>query len=589
MDIFSEWEQKIKLALEQSEIANADLLNANLTSKIVVEVPRDPQHGDLSTNVAMVLTKVLQIKPRDIAQHLINILSKDPEIDTIEIAGAGFINFRLKASYWHKILSQLLIKDTNYGRTNYGDNKKVNVEYVSCNPTGPMHIGHCRGAVVGDVLSNLLAENGYSVTREFYINDAGGQIKVLTDSAFLRYKEALGEDIPSFPAGLYPGEYLIQVGEKLKQDYGNNLLNMSAEERYNIISQVSLDMMMQLIKNDLASLHIHHDIFFSEKSLHANQAADIVSAINLATLKGYVYEGRLPPPKGQADPDWEDRQQLLFNSTKLGDDMDRPLLKSDGSFTYFAADLAYFKNKYDRSFNEMIYVLGVDHAGYIRRLEAIAEAVAGDKSKLTVFFCQIVNLLRDGKKLTMSKRAGNFITLKEVIEEVGVDAIRFMMISRKAEVSLDFDFNKVKEQSKDNPVFYVQYAHARCYSIFKQAYEQLKISINSINLSGETANYLSLLKDDSELSLIKKLAEYPHVVKIAALYREPHRLAFYLADLAAYFHSHWSKGNENKNLRFVQINDKDLTIARIFLVKAIAVVLKNGLKIIGINAPEEMR
>jgi arginyl-tRNA synthetase len=480
----------------------------------------------------------------------------------------------------------MLAEGTDYGRSKMGGMRKVNVEYVSANPTGPMHVGHCRGAVVGDVLANLLKFAGYDVTKEYYINDAGAQIDVVAKSVMLRYREALGEDIGEIPAGLYPGDYLVPLGQALAKEFGSSLLEKPEEEVLPLIKDRSIDAMMALIRDDLASLNVHHDLFFSERSLHADHAKLIRTAINDLTLKGHVYKGKLPPPKGQLPDDWEDREQTLLRSTEVGDDMDRALVKSDGSFTYFAADVAYFKNKFDRGFEEMIYVLGADHGGYIKRLEAVAKAVAEGKAELTVLICQMVKLFRDGEPVRMSKRSGQFITLRDVVDEVGSDAVRFMMLYRKNDASLDFDFAKVTEQSKDNPVFYVQYASARANSVFRQAKEQL--GLEKIERE-EAAKHLSLLTDESEVALVRKLAEYPRLIETAAIHQEPHRLAFYLYDLASAFHSQWNRGSDNADLRFIKVNDTNLSLARLGLVQVVSDVLVSGLSIIGADAPTEMR
>jgi arginyl-tRNA synthetase len=458
---------------------------------------------------------------------------------------------------------------------------------VSANPTGPMHIGHCRGAVVGDTLANLLGFAGYEVTKEYYINDAGAQIDVLARSAFLRYREALGEDIGEIPAGLYPGDYLVPVGKALADEYGTKLYGMPEEDMLAIVKEKAIDAMMVMIRDDLATLNVHHDIFFSERTLHANGAAKIRTAIDDLTFKGHVYRGTLPPPKGQLPEDWEDREQTLFRSTEVGDDIDRPLMKSDGSYTYFAADVAYFKDKFDRGFSEMIYVLGADHGGYVKRLEAVNRAVSEGKSKLTVLLCQLVKLYRDGEPVKMSKRSGDFVTLREVVEEVGRDSVRFMMLYRKSSEPLDFDFAKVTEQSKDNPVFYVQYAHARCMSILRQAKEAFPdLDIEQLDLASAV---MGQIEDPTELALIGKLAEYPRIIEAAALSQEPHRLAFYLHDLASSLHTHWNKGKDSPELRFVNDKHRELTIARLGLVHAVASVLKSGLAITGTEAPVEMR
>ena len=585
MNIFNEFEQKIKELLLQSDIKTKDSSPLDL-SRMSIEAPRDPSHGDLATNAAMVLSKSVGCNPRSLAERIATLLETDKDIESVNVAGPGFINLRLTDGFWRNVLKTIIKSGSSFGRSELGLGKKVNVEYVSANPTGPMHVGHCRGAVVGDVLANLLSFTGHDVVKEYYINDAGGQIDVLAKSVFLRYREALGENIGKIPEGLYPGDYLVPVGEALKKEFGEKLLAMSEEERLPLIKERSVDAMMRMIRDDLAALNVHHDVFFSEKTLHADNAKAIRSTINDLTLKGYVYKGTLPPPKGQASDDWEDREQTLFRSTDVGDDQDRPLIKSDGSYTYFAADVAYFRNKFERRFNEMIYVLGADHGGYVKRLQAVAKAISGGKAKLTALLCQLVKLLRDGQPVVMSKRAGSFVTLRDVVDEVGRDPVRFMMIYRKSDAPLDFDFAKVTEQSKDNPVFYVQYACARCHSTFRKAEELLNLS----NFSREElVSHLEKLTDAGEIALIKKLAEYPRVIEQATLNYEPHRLAFYLYDLASFFHGHWNKGTENEDLRFIKLNDRELSLARLGLIQAVSDVLSSALGIIGVDAPVEMR
>jgi len=585
MNIFNEFEQKIKELLQQSDIKSKDGSPLDL-SRMSIEAPRDPSHGDLATNAAMVLSKSVGCNPRALAERIATLLETDKDIESVNVAGPGFINLRLTDGFWRNVLKTIIKSGSSFGRSELGLGKKVNVEYVSANPTGPMHVGHCRGAVVGDVLANLLSFTGHDVVKEYYINDAGGQIDVLAKSVFLRYREALGENIGKIPEGLYPGDYLVPVGEALKKEFGDKLLTMSEEERLPLIKERSVDAMMRMIRDDLAALNVHHDVFFSEKTLHADNAKAIRSTINDLTLKGYVYKGTLPPPKGQASEDWEDREQTLFRSTEVGDDQDRPLIKSDGSYTYFAADVAYFRNKFERRFNEMIYVLGADHGGYVKRLQAVAKAISGGKAKLTALLCQLVKLLRDGQPVVMSKRAGSFVTLRDVVDEVGRDPVRFMMIYRKSDAPLDFDFAKVTEQSKDNPVFYVQYACARCHSTFRKAQELLNLS----NFSREKLiSHLEKLTDAGEIALIKKLAEYPRVIEQATLNYEPHRLAFYLYDLASFFHGHWNKGTENEDLRFIKLNDRELSLARLGLIQAVSDVLSSALGIIGVDAPVEMR
>ncbi|TPJ39343.1 arginine--tRNA ligase [Mesorhizobium sp. B2-5-13] len=585
MNIFADFTARVVKAVEALDLKDKDGVSPDL-SRIAVEPPRDATHGDLATNAAMVLAKPTGQNPRALAEKLAEALRADRDVAAAEVAGPGFVNLRLKDGFWQAHLSALLGEGRNYGRSTIGAGHKTNVEYVSANPTGPMHVGHCRGAVVGDALANLMAFAGYDVTKEYVINDAGGQIDVLGRSVILRYREALGDDIGEMPPGLYPGDYLVPLGQALAKEFGRGLLQMPDEEALAIVKDRAIDAMMAMIREDLALLNVHHDVFFSERTLHADNARKIRSAINDLTLKGHIYKGKLPPPKGEKPDDWEDREQTLFRSTAVGDDMDRALVKSDGSFTYFAADVAYLKDKVDRGFVDLIYVLGADHGGYVKRLEALARAIAGDDVKLTVLLCNLVKLFRDGEPVRMSKRSGDFVTLREVVEEVGRDPIRFMMLYRKNDAPLDFDFAKVTEQSKDNPVFYVQYASARCHSVFRQASEQLGEA--NFDRNGLAAAVTSLT-DEGEIGLIRKLAEYPRLIESASLALEPHRLAFYLYDLASSFHGHWNRGTDNPDLRFVKVNNRQLTHARLGLVQAVSDVLTSGLTLIGAAAPTEMR
>jgi arginyl-tRNA synthetase len=582
MNIFTEFRHRVIKAVEALgiEAANGGALDFG---KLGIEPPRDASHGDVATNAALVLAKQAGMAPRELGEKLAAKLSEDGDVLEAGIAGPGFVNLKLSDGFWRKQLGTILEQETNYGRSSLGGGMKVNVEYVSANPTGPMHVGHCRGAVVGDALANLLGFASYDVTKEYYINDAGVQIDVLARSVMLRYREALGEDIGDIPEGLYPGDYLAPVGEALEKDYGRKLLDMPEEEALSIAKDRAIDAMMAMIRADLDALNVHHDVFFSERDLHADGEKRIRTAINELTMNGHVYKGTLPPPKGQLPDDWEDREQTLFRSTAVGDDIDRPLVKSDGSYTYFAADVAYFMDKYKRGFKEMIYVLGADHGGYVKRMEALARAVAGDDAKLTVLLCQLVKLYRNGEPVRMSKRAGQFVTLRDVVDEVGRDPVRFMMLYRKNLEPLDFDFAKVTEQSKDNPVFYVQYASARCHSVFRQAAEQL---------GGEVVvepEDLALLTDETEIALIRKLAEYPRVIEAAAQAHEPHRIAFYLYDLAGVFHGQWNRGTDNDALRFIKVNEPQLTRARLGLVQGVLNVLRSGLAIVGADSPAEMR
>ncbi len=585
MNIFADFNARIVKAVETLDLRDKEGGVPDL-SRIAVEPPRDATHGDLATNAAMVLAKPTGQNPRALAERLAAALREDKDIASAEIAGPGFVNLKLRDGFWQAHLTALLGEGRNYGRSKIGGGRKANVEYVSANPTGPMHVGHCRGAVVGDTLANLMAFADYDVTKEYVINDAGAQIDVLGRSALLRYRQALGEEIGEIPPGLYPGDYLVPVGEALAREFGGKLLKMPEDEALAIVKDRTIDAMMVMIREDLALLNVHHDVFFSERTLHADNARKIRSAINDLTLKGHIYKGKLPPPKGEKPDDWEDREQTLFRSTAVGDDMDRALVKSDGSFTYFAADVAYLKDKVERGFVDLIYVLGADHGGYVKRLEALARAVAGDTVNLTVLLCNLVKLFRDGEPVRMGKRTGNFVTLREVIEEVGRDAVRFMMLYRKSDAPLDFDFAKVTEQSKDNPVFYVQYASARCHSVFRQAVDQLDLpDLDRVAMGA----HFDRLTDESEIALVRKLAEYPRMIEAAAMHQEPHRLAFYLYDLASAFHSQWNKGTENPDLRFIKVNDPNLSLARLGLVQVVSDVLTSGLTIIGADAPTEMR
>lgn len=586
MNLFTDFENRIKNVLETLDSVEEKRSELDF-GRIGVEPPRDASHGDVATNAAMVLAKPLGTNPRALAEQIIEKLRQDPEIDAVSVAGPGFINVKLAVSYWQRILADMIRQGDTYGKSAVGGGRKVNVEYVSANPTGPMHVGHCRGAVVGDTLANLLKFAGFDVTKEYYINDAGSQIDVLARSVFLRYREVLGETVGDIPEGLYPGDYLIPVATQLADEYGSSLRLMTESKWLPIVKDRAILAMMEMIRSDLAALNVVHDVFYSERTLHENGAVPIRTAINDLTFKGHVYKGALPPPKGQLPEDWEDREQTLFRSTEVGDDIDRPLIKSDGTYTYFAADVAYFKDKYDRHFDEMIYILGADHGGYVKRLEAVARAVSDGKAKLTVLLCQLVKLYRNGEPVKMSKRSGDFVTLREVVDEVGRDSVRFMMIYRKSSEPLDFDFAKVTEQSKDNPVFYVQYAHARCQSIFRQAKDVFPdLDFGAIDFAAAVEGYIT---DPNELQVVAKLAEFPRVVEAAALAQEPHRIAFYLYDLASTFHGHWNKGKDSPELRFVNDKTRELSIARLGLVHAVASVLKAGLSITGTDAPDEMR
>ena len=560
-------------------------------SRVVVEPPRDASHGDMATNAAMVLAREAKAKPRDLAEQVAAKLRADELIASVDVAGPGFINLTLKPKAWANELLTLLREGASYGRRASAAGEKVNVEYVSANPTGPMHVGHCRGAVFGDALASLLTFAGYDVTREYYINDAGAQVDVLARSAYLRYREALGESIGQIPEGLYPGDYLKPVGQALATEHGDKLLAMPEGGWLPIVREKAIAMMLEEIKGDLAALNIRHDVFLSERSLVQTANNKVSETIDFLRSRGDVYEGRLPPPKGGPVEDYEDRLQTLFRATAYGDDIDRPLIKSDGSYTYFASDIANHKNKFDRGFRDLIDVFGADHGGYVKRMQAAVKAVTAGQATLDVKVVQLVRLLRGGEPVKMSKRSGDFVTLREVVDEVGSDAVRFMMLFRKNDAVLDFDLAKVIEQSKDNAVFYVQYGHARGHSVFRNAREVVpelpeETSARAAFLGGAA---LERLTDPSELDLLRRLALYPRTVEAAALSHEPHRIAFYLYDLASEFHALWNRGHDLPYLRFIINNDAEITKARLALVQGVVSVLASGLAVLGVRAPDEMR
>jgi arginyl-tRNA synthetase len=560
-------------------------------ARVVVEPPRDAAHGDMATNAAMVLAKEARAKPRDLAERIAARLRADDLIASVDVAGPGFINLTLKPSAWSDALRTVLREGASYGRGAIGAAEKVNVEYVSANPTGPMHVGHCRGAVFGDALASLLAFAGYDVTREYYINDAGAQVDVLARSAYLRYREALGENIGEIPEGLYPGDYLVPVGQALAAECGDRLLAMSEAEWLPAVRAKAIAMMMAEIKGDLAALNIKHDVFFSERSLIETGNNRVAETIDYLRSRGDIYEGRLPPPKGGPVEDYEDREQTLFRATAFGDDVDRPLIKSDGSYTYFASDIAYHRDKFERGFSNLIDVFGADHGGYIKRMQAAVKAISAGKATLDVKVVQLVRLLRNGEPVKMSKRAGEFITLREVVDEVGRDAVRFMMLFRKNDAVLDFDLAKVIEQSRENPVFYVQYGHARGHSVFRNAREMIP---DLPEEAGAQAAFLAeaameRLTDPAELDLLRRLALYPRMMEAAATAHEPHRIAFYLYDLASEFHALWTRGRDLPYLRFIITNDAEITKARLAMVQGVVSVLASGLAVLGVHAPDEMR
>ena len=593
-NIFAAVLDKVRAA-NNALIADGALPPAIDQSRIVVEPPREAAHGDMATNAAMVLAKDAGKKPRELAEAIAAKLRADDLVARAEVAGPGFINLTLKPSAWIAALRAVLSEGADYGRGKTGQGSAVNVEYVSANPTGPMHVGHCRGAVFGDALANLLAFTGHNVTREYYVNDAGAQVDALARSAFLRYREALGEDIGTIPEGLYPGDYLKPVGAQLAAQYGPKLRDKSEAEWLPIVRARAIEMMMAGIRDDLKSLNVEQEVFFSERSLIEGARDEVGETIAALRRAGYVYEGRLPPPKGAPVEDWEDREQTLFRATDFGDDVDRPLMKSDGSYTYFASDIAYHKTKVDRGFATLIDVWGADHGGYIKRVQAAVKAVQAITNaavaELDVKIVQLVKLLRGGEPVKMSKRAGEFVTLREVVDEVGKDAVRFMMLYRKNDAVLDFDLAKVIEQSRDNPVFYVQYGHARGRSVFRNAREVVPDlpSEETARASALAAAPLDRLDDAGELALMRRLALYPRLVEAAAMAHEPHRIAFYLYELASDFHAQWNRGKDSPHLRFIIQNDPQMTMARLALVQGVVTVLASGLGVLGVEAPEEMR
>jgi arginyl-tRNA synthetase len=587
MNIFDVFTTKVVAALAGLEAAGS--LPPGLdAARVVVEPPRDASHGDLATNAAMALARDAKMNPRQLADLIVAALRSDPDIAALSVAGPGFINIGLKPEVFTRVLRAAAIEGEAFGKGAPRPHPKVNVEYVSANPTGPMHVGHGRGAVFGDALANLLAFAGRDVTREYYINDAGAQVDVLARSAFLRYREALGEEIGAMPEGLYPGDYLKSVGEALAKTHASSLVALPEMQWLPQVRQAAIDGMMAMIRDDLAALNVEHAVFFSERSLQGGADGGAVgAAIRSLKERGLIYEGRLPPPKGQKDEDWEDREQTLFRSTEFGDDVDRPLLKSDGGYTYFASDIAYHKSKFDRGFPVMIDVWGADHGGYVKRMQAAVKAVTGGHGALDVKLVQLVKLMRAGEPVKMSKRSGDFVTLREVIDEVGRDAVRFMMLFRKNDAPLEFDLAKVVEQSKDNAVFYVQYAHARCASVFRQASEAFPDLDADPRALAQSE--LSLLTDEGEQAVVRMLAQYPRLVAQAADAHEPHRVAFYLYDLASTFHALWNKGKDSPQLRFVNHDERNLTMARLAVVHAVRCVLASGLGILGVSAPHEMR
>ena len=574
MNIFADIRTSVIETLD-ALVAEGRLPSSLSWGAVAVEPPRDPAHGDMATNAAMVLAKPADKAPRDIAVELAERLTSDPRIATAEVAGPGFINIRLVPEVWHDVVAEAIDAGKSFGHSGLGAGVKVNIEYVSANPTGPLHVGHTRGAVFGDALAALLEFAGYDVTREYYINDGGAQVDVLARSAYERYREANGLS-PEIAEGLYPGDYLVPVGEALKEKYGARLLNLPEGEWLTVVRDFATEAMMELIREDLATLGVKMDHFFSEKSLYGT--GRIEAAIAELKKRGLIYKGTLEPPKGKVPEDWEPREQTLFKSTEHGDDVDRPIMKSDGAWTYFAPDIAYHWDKIARGFDELIDIFGADHGGYVKRMNAAVSALSDGRVPVDIKLTQLVKLYKNGEPFKMSKRAGTFITLRDVVEEVGADVTRFVMLTRKNDAPLDFDFAKVTEQSKDNPVFYVQYAHARVRSVMRRA--------ETMHLDWSDN---ARLEDEAEFTVAKKIAEWPRLIEIAARNHEPHRVAFYLYELASDFHALWNKGNDNSALRFVQEGNPQATAAKIALPRAVAVVIANGLRILGVTPVEEMR
>jgi arginyl-tRNA synthetase len=572
VNLFTDYAAVLKAAL--AELTDAGTLPTGLShASVTVEPPRDASHGDLATNAAMVLAKPAGMNPRALAEALVAVLRTKPGIAAAEVAGPGFINLKLADSVWHAQINAMLGAGSDYGRSTVGQAKRINVEYVSANPTGPMHMGHCRGAVVGDALAGLLEYAGWDVTREYYINDAGGQVDTLARSAHLRYREALGEAI-EIPEGFYPGDYLVPVGQALAAEFGDAHVNAPEADWLALFRSRTVALMMERIRADLALLGIEQSVFFSEASL----GTKVQDALDTLKSKGLIYEGVLEKPKGDAADDWEARPQTLFRSTDFGDDQDRAMQKSNGNWTYFAGDVAYHWDKLTRGYDALVNIFGADHAGYVKRMTAAVKALSDGRVPLDIKIVNLVKLLRAGEPVKMSKRAGTFVTLGEVVEEVGKDVVRFVMLTKRPESMMDFDFAKVVEQSRDNPVFYVQYAHARIASLGRKVAEA-GVALPEPDLT---------LLDADELNVVKMAANFPRIVEQAAEAREPHRIAFYLGDLAAAFHSQWNAGNDDATRRFVLADRPDLTASRLAMARAVGQVIKNGLAVIGVAAAEEL-
>ncbi len=591
MNVFADFQSRVARLIEK-RIAAGELPRDLDLGRFVVEPPRDAAHGDLSTNAAMVYAREAKqagSNTRALAASLAEDLEREPDVSRAEAGGPGFINIVLRPEVYERVLKAVLTQGVRFGAGAPNAEGPVNVEYVSANPTGPMHVGHARGAVFGDALASLLIFSGRAATREYYVNDAGGQVDVLARSAHLRYREALGEDVGPLPEGLYPGDYLKSVGEDLAREFGRALRDMPEAEWLPLARKRATEAMMAMIRGDLAALNITHEVFASERALTGADGGEnrVREAIDWLRARGLVYQGRLPPPKGAPSDDWEDREQTLFRSTEFGDDVDRPLIKSDGGYTYFASDIAYHKTKIDRGYRTLVDVWGADHGGYVKRMQAAVAALSGGRAKLEVQLCQLVRLMRAGEPVKMSKRSGEFVTLREVVDEVGADAVRFMMLMRRNDAPLDFDLAKAIEQSQDNPVFYVQYAHARARSVLRQG----KAVFSDFDLAPLALAQAdrSLLADEGERGLMRTLAQYPRAVVQAAEAHEPHRIAFFAHELATRFHAHWNRGKDWRDLRFVNESERKLSYSRLSLVAAVGLVLASALSILGVSAPEEMR
>jgi len=579
MNIVNYYREAISdIILDEFSLKNDDIKN------ISFEFPKETGLGDFSTNAAMALAGKLKKAPNEIAESIVHFLNKNPDIENVDIAGKGFINIKIKKKVWQNLIYEIIKNKSSFGDTDLGNKEKINVEYVSANPTGPLHVGHTRGAVFGDTLSNILVKVGYDVCREYYVNDAGEQIDKLARSSFVRYQESCGIDSVSIPEGLYPGDYLISVGDQIKEIYGNELLDKEEGYWLPLVKKISIYEMLKIIKKDLKSLNIEHDVFTSEFDLLNNGFVEKI--FNELNNKDLLYEGETSPPKGSDLKEWVKKKHILFKSKNFGDDEDRVVKKHDGSWTYFMPDIAYHKDKSIRGFKKMINVWGADHSGYISRVTSAVNAITDNKASLEVKVCQLVRLTRGNEVLKMSKRSGSFITLKEMVDEVGRDAVRFMMVTRKNDAPLDFDYELVKEQTKDNPIFYIQYAHARICSVIRRVKEDKLFEVNDESLLESDVNLLDKVDD---IELIKIVSNFPRIIEQSAIYREPHRLAFYLKDLASSFHSYWNLGNENADFKVINKEDINVSRARLALIRSVGITIAEGLNLLGIEALEELR